>query len=559
MGRCCGSGTLLEQSSPNPDVGLMANSLVVRKGTSLAKRSKALRAAQYVRMSTDYQRYSIQNQAAAIAAFAQQKNLTIVRTYVDEGRSGLRIKGRAGLTELIDDVCSGHADFDHILVYDVSRWGRFQDVDESAHYEFVCKQNGVKVAYCAEQFDNDGSLLSSIVKNIKRVMAAEYSRELSVKVHAGQCRIASLGYRVGGPPTFGLRRELVDEQQCSKGWLTRGERKSLQTDRVRLRLGSQEEAAIIRWIFDQFVVERKSDCQIARELNQEDMSHHKRGPWTDSTIHAVLKNENYIGNIVHNRTSRRLGQKLVYNPPNLWVRYDAAIDPVVDRGLFARAQKIIAERRLEIPDNEMLLRLRVLLNRKGKLNSRIINDTLGIPSVSSYVKHFGSLRNAFALIGYVSPRDCDWIDTREHWSEVLAVHATQVANALKADIGLQARVNETDAVVTVNGKRAIFLVAARQLARKKASYSTQWRAYRRKIMSGLLVVLRLDEDNRGIADYLLLPASEMTGPYLWFSDASTHGAVRFETLAELILDIKARLRERGSARKGSTRQPRRSN
>jgi hypothetical protein len=46
----------------------MANSLVVRKGTDLAKRIKALRAAQYVRMSTDFQRYSIQNQAATIAA-----------------------------------------------------------------------------------------------------------------------------------------------------------------------------------------------------------------------------------------------------------------------------------------------------------------------------------------------------------------------------------------------------------------------------------------------------------------------------------------------------------
>src|SRR5215475_15106912 len=102
----------------------MANSLVIRKGTSLSKQSKALRAAQYARMSTDHQRYSIQNQAAAIAAYAQQKDLTIVRTYVDEGRSGLRIKGRPGLIELIGDVESGRADFDHILVYDVSRWGR---------------------------------------------------------------------------------------------------------------------------------------------------------------------------------------------------------------------------------------------------------------------------------------------------------------------------------------------------------------------------------------------------------------------------------------------------
>src|ERR1700760_4135147 len=233
----------------------MANSLVVRKGTSLAKRGGS-RAAQYVRMSTDFQQYSIQNQAAAIAAYAQQHDLPIVRTYIDEGRSGLRIKGRPGLIELIEDVQSDRADFDHVLVYDVSRWGRFQDIDESAHYEFICRQNGIKVAYCAEQFDNDGSLLSSIIKNIKRVMAAEFSRELSVKVHTGQCRIAGLGFRVGGPLTFGLRRELIDRDCQPKGRLSKGEYKSLQTDRVKLRLGSDAEADIIRWIFYQFVVKR---------------------------------------------------------------------------------------------------------------------------------------------------------------------------------------------------------------------------------------------------------------------------------------------------------------
>ena|SRR6266496_4080731 len=101
----------------------MVNALVIRRNTQLEKAQRALRAAQYVRMSTDFQRYSIQNQAAAIAAYAQQRNLTIVRTYLDEGRSGLRINGRPGLIELLEDVQSGHADFDHILVYDVSRWG----------------------------------------------------------------------------------------------------------------------------------------------------------------------------------------------------------------------------------------------------------------------------------------------------------------------------------------------------------------------------------------------------------------------------------------------------
>src|ERR1700739_4500907 len=104
---------------PNPDIGPMANSLVIRKGTSLAKRERALRAAQYVRMSTDYQRYSIENQAAVIAAYAQLHGLEIVRTYRDEGESGLKLKNRAGLIQLLDDVQSGHADFHHILVYDV--------------------------------------------------------------------------------------------------------------------------------------------------------------------------------------------------------------------------------------------------------------------------------------------------------------------------------------------------------------------------------------------------------------------------------------------------------
>src|SRR5690348_4820983 len=156
----------------------MTNALVIRKSMGLMERGIAFRAAQYIRMSTEHQRYSTHNQTAAMAVYAAQHNLAIVREYVDEGRSGLSIQRREGLIELIDDVRSGRADFDHILVYDVSRWGRFQDIDESAYYEFICRQAGIKVCYCAEEFDNDGSVIASIVKNLKRVM----SRELSVKV-----------------------------------------------------------------------------------------------------------------------------------------------------------------------------------------------------------------------------------------------------------------------------------------------------------------------------------------------------------------------------------------
>jgi DNA invertase Pin-like site-specific DNA recombinase len=248
-------------------------------------------------MSTDKQRYSIQNQAAVIAAYAHAHGLQLVRKYIDAGESGLRIKNRGGLQQLIADVTSGQADYSHVLVYDVSRWGRFQDTDESAHYEFVCKQAGVKVAYCAEQFDNDGSMLSSIVKNLKRVMAAEYSRELSVKVHAGQSRVARLGFRPGAPIGFALQRELVDEDRRPKGILERGDYKCLRTDRVLVRPGTADETAEVRWIFQQ-CLRRKTDAQIARELNARAVPTATGRPWNRGMVSRILRNETYIGNII---------------------------------------------------------------------------------------------------------------------------------------------------------------------------------------------------------------------------------------------------------------------
>ena len=93
------------------------------------------RAAEYVRMSTEHQQYSTENQADKIREYAAQRGVEIVRTYADEGKSGLNIGGRLALQQLIKDVEAGTADFQMILVYDVSRWGRFQDADESAYYE----------------------------------------------------------------------------------------------------------------------------------------------------------------------------------------------------------------------------------------------------------------------------------------------------------------------------------------------------------------------------------------------------------------------------------------
>src|SRR5208283_4770036 len=107
--------------------------------------SLRVRAAQYVRMSTEHQQYSTENQADMIRDYAAKRGYEVVRTYADDGKSGLRIEGRNALKQLIADVQNGQTEFQAILVYDISRWGRFQDSDESAYYEYVCKRAGIKV------------------------------------------------------------------------------------------------------------------------------------------------------------------------------------------------------------------------------------------------------------------------------------------------------------------------------------------------------------------------------------------------------------------------------
>src|SRR2546427_10910952 len=223
-------------------------------------------AAVYVRMSTEHQQYSTSNQMDVISEYAKRRGMQIVKEYSDEGKSGLNIQGRDSLAQMLRDVQNGMAQFSCILVYDVSRWGRFQDADESAYYEYICRQAGVSVHYCAEQFENDGSPVSTIVKGVKRAMAGEYSRELSSKVFQGACRLIQLGFKQGGTAGFGLRRMLVDQAGQRKTLLKMGEQKSLQTDRVILVPGPEDEGKVVRWIYQMFVEEAKPESEIAAAL-----------------------------------------------------------------------------------------------------------------------------------------------------------------------------------------------------------------------------------------------------------------------------------------------------
>ena len=263
-------------------------------------------AAQYVRMSTEHQQYSLQHQCTKIREYAQQRGFEIVRTYSDAAKSGVVLLRRPGLRQLLQDVVSGTQNYRAILAYDVSRWGRFQDIDESAHYEFVCKSAGVPVHYCAEQFSNDGSLPSLIMKALKRAMAGEYSRELGIKVLAGQKTLAHLGFKQGGAPGYGLRRMLVSSDRHPKHPLAAGERKSLATDRVILVPGPAHEIQTVRDIYRMLLFEHHPVYRSASELNCAGVEYAGKSKWDYQAVYGILTHPKYAGCHVFCRTSSKL-------------------------------------------------------------------------------------------------------------------------------------------------------------------------------------------------------------------------------------------------------------
>jgi DNA invertase Pin-like site-specific DNA recombinase len=520
----------------------MVNALVPLK-SSLPKARWACRAAQYVRMSTDYQQYSIANQTAVIAAYALRLEWQIVRTYRDESKSGLHIKNRKGLLDLIDDVQCGRADFSNILVYDVSRWGRFQDVDESAYYEFICKRAGIKVVYCAELFGNDGGLMSSIGKNLKRAMAAEWSRERSEKVYAGACHLSRLGFRQGGRPCLGLRRELIDVNGRSRGVLQSGERKYLQTDRVVLRPGPAEEVEQVRSIFRQFVLERRSETKIARSLNSAGIHCPTGRPWTAWIIHNLLVNENYIGNIVYDRHPYRLRQRRTRTPADRWIRKVGAFEPVIAADLFAKAQSIIAARKSQkgLSNEEMLKRLRIVLQKRGKLTRAIIDAAPSVPRPSVYQLRFGTVRNAYRLIGYVPERDYDYIDSRDAWLAMIDEHASRLGAALMKS-GEDVRFDRVHKMLEVR-ELLISLRVSRCCQDGKEGHSPFWTIEcGRNIPPGLLLAIRLDACNQSVCDFFLMSSSNFVRRLRFTENVhKRYGLRRVGTFNGVIRAIKRRL------------------
>jgi DNA invertase Pin-like site-specific DNA recombinase len=495
-------------------------------------------AAQYLRMSTERQEYSLENQSQTIATYAEAQGFSVVQTYSDPAISGVQFRRRKGLRQLIQDVVERKAAYKVVLVLDVSRWGRFQDIDESAYYEFLCKSAGVRVHYCAETFSNDDDWPNMIMKTLKRVMAGEYSRELGVKVFAGQKRGALLGFRQGAVPGYGFRRMLVSADKSPKQLLSFGERKGLATDRVILVPGPAEEVKYVREIYQMFIQKGMYFTVIARELNRRNVRYIEGSEWNERAVKTILTHPKYTGCNVYGRYTQKLCTPAKQQPRSTWAVAPDAFEPIVDAGTFAKAQHIVEQTRKTLPrnksDEELLDGLRQILYEKGRITAKLIKKSGITPSEGAYKCRFGTLGHAYELIGYRGFWNADGLETLrrikllrcELMHRIVAQHPTHVS--IDGPVGRQrARLRLRDGSF-------ISVIASRPFRIYKGA--VRWMLKPVKSECHLIsLVARLNEESDAFKDiFVTPPVGKWTGFHISEFDPWLQHAIRLLDVNEFV-------------------------
>jgi DNA invertase Pin-like site-specific DNA recombinase len=495
-------------------------------------------AAQYLRISRETQFYSIPEQIATIKKFAAANNFEIIRTYRDTA-SGLLIKNRSGLQQLLYDILKGLAQYRAVLINDVSRWGRFQDSDEAAHYEFLCKQAGVPVYYCAEAFANEHGIACSIGKALKRAMAAEYSRELSVKCFRAQKKLSILGFRMGATPGYGLRRMAISRDGKHRAMLAPGEYKALATDRVVLVPGPAREVACVRNIFQAVLKHRMCPHEIAQDLNRKRVPYRDGEPWPTFAVERILTNPKYVGDLVWNRTSFQLHKRRTQRPPDDWIVKKSAFAPLIDSSDFARAQLQLATMNSRWSDETLLSKLKQLLNQRGKLSNRLISKAKGVASVSTYFYHFGGLRRIYSMIGYSAEAGTFLkIDSRERSMQIRDRLISQIEALFSSEIVVFNKDHHLRPLLVAYGDTRIAVRICRQRCISTGTFRWRLLCGDAQQQDATLLCL-LNRENKRIAKFHLIPrVLSISKEYsLRADDPLLHGSVGFRRLDTLLLVV----------------------
>jgi DNA invertase Pin-like site-specific DNA recombinase len=357
------------------------------------------RAVAYYRHSAqDRQENSVAIQQEQVQQWARANGVEIIHEFSDRGKSGLTAEGRDAFKDMMDNWVKCRDDFQFVLCLDVSRWGRFQDIDLSATYSAECKRHGKEVIYTTLGKPKHGDQLHQVYVQFERFRAAQYSKELSDKVFRGCVKISQQGYWAGGKPPYGFQRLLLDEARKPVQVLAAGQRKSIQNQRVTLASGNGEQVATVRRIFRELTETLRALPEIADGLNHDSIAAPGGGAWDSAKVRGILVNERYIGTLVYNKTTQKLRTPTRSNPKTEWIKTASAFDSIIEQTIFDQAQRVLAQAALRYTPEFMLAQLERLLKEHELLRASLVQMDSLAPAPSTYAKHFSSLDSAYQQV-----------------------------------------------------------------------------------------------------------------------------------------------------------------
>lgn len=309
-----------------------------------------MKAIAYCRCSTDMQEASIPEQKKSIQEYALKNGLEIIRWFDDEGRSGRNAEERPAFMSMIDYVRISPNNFKYVLVYDCSRWGRFENPKEATYWEVMIEKRGKKVKYVTEGYVNDDSIGAYVTKVVKDSEASEFSKKLSKVSFRGHRHYAELGYQVGGSAKYGYKRLLVDEHGNPVEILEDREHKHLKTQHVKLVKGDPLEVATVQRIYELYANKGYGITKIVDILNSENLPSPKKKPqaltkgWGKSSVWYILHDETYIGWMVWNRhVYKNIHEKDKnwgrYKPQTEWIICKNAHEALVSEEVYKRVRE----------------------------------------------------------------------------------------------------------------------------------------------------------------------------------------------------------------------------
>lgn len=246
----------------------------------------------YLRMSSEKQELSLDQQRDEVKKLAEREGYAIVGEYADVGKSGSKdTKKRTSFHRMMTDATKQK--FTAVLVWDTSRFGRLNSIDTSPYVAHLMKAGVYLHSVKEGKFDwrtSEGRMIWAMFCEANN----RYATSISENTIRGRKDIASRGLWASGKIPFGYDRQYVDLSGVPKQLVKRTERFSKPRGWHLTLKVNKEEADVVRTMFHRFAHEDISLRELAAQLN-------KSGAlsggevWTARLLKLALTNPAYVG------------------------------------------------------------------------------------------------------------------------------------------------------------------------------------------------------------------------------------------------------------------------